>query len=68
MVRTVRALADMGQSSDPAYKGFREYELGTRRQKHRHRDWHHVRHSGWRLSCDTIFRIGPIRRYPAMLR
>jgi len=50
----------MGQSSDPAYKGFREYELGTRRQKHRHRDWHHVRHSGWRLSCDTIFRIGPI--------
>ena len=25
------------------------YELGPRRPKHCHHDWHHIRHGGWRL-------------------
>ena len=36
------------------------YALGRRRPKHRYRDRHHVRHGGWRLSCDTAIRIGAI--------
>jgi hypothetical protein len=37
-------------------RGFSEqtYELGTRRPKLSHRDWHHIRHGGWRLPCDTV--------------
>ena len=34
----------------------------TRRAKHRHRDWHHIRHGGWRLTL----RYGlPYRPYKA---
>ena len=36
----------------------------SRRAKYRHHDWHHIRHGGWRLSCDTAYRVGPIRREP----